>query len=344
MTDSRSPDTHRPTMYDVALLAGVSVKTVSRVVNNEPTVRQEYADRVLAAVVELGFRRNEVARSLRSGRSTATVGLVIEDLSNPFYAQVASEIEQVARSHGTFLVTSSSEEDPARERELITSLCQRRVDGLIVVPTDGDHSYCRAEIDMGTPMVFLDRRPRRLSADTVVIDNRGGARSGTEALLSRKHKRIAVIGHTRQTATMRERVSGVEDAIADAGRSLDRRLVRLGPLSPAEAAGEAADMLDGPRPPTAFFACNNLMTVGIVQELWRRGAVADVVGFDDVQFADFFPRQVGLVTYDLGQLARRAAELLFERIRGSRRPVQHAVIPTRLIMRGRPGAASRPHR
>src|SRR5579875_3342927 len=191
----------RPTMYDVAREAAVSVKTVSRVVNDDPSVGQEYVDRVLDAVIRLGFRRNEVAYSLRAGSKTATIGLMIGDLANSFYAQIARELEQIARMHGTFLVTSSSEEDPDREHDLVLAMCQRRVDGLIVVPTDSDHSYCRVEIDMGTPIVFLDRRPHGIRADTVVLANEQGARVGAEVLLAQGHRRIAVIGHSEQTAT-----------------------------------------------------------------------------------------------------------------------------------------------
>lgn len=324
----------RPTMYDVARTARVSVKTVSRVVNNDPSVGQEYVDRVLAAVVRLGFRRNEVAYNLRAGGKTATIALMIGDLSNSFYAQIARELEQIARVHGTFLVTSSSEEDPARERDLVVALCQRRVDGLVVVPTDSDHSYCRAEIDMGTPIVFLDRRADAVRADTVVIDNARGARSGAQLLFDRGHRRIAVIGHSAETATMRERVAGVRAAAAHAGVALDDKLIRLGSRGPYEAAAEVARLLDSTDPPTAFFGCNNLMTAGVVHELCRRGSWADIVGFDDVPFADLFPRAVDLITYDIEQLARRAGELLFSRIRGDRTKPKDVVIATRIITRG----------
>jgi LacI family transcriptional regulator len=321
-------------MYDVAREARVSVKTVSRVVNNDPSVGQDYVDRVLEVVLRLGFRRNEVAYSLRAGSKTATIGLMIGDLSNSFYAQIARELEQIARVHGTFLVTSSSEEDPTRERDLVMALCQRRVDGLIVVPTDSDHSYCRAEIDMGTPIVFLDRRPPAVRADTVVIDNERGALAGTELLLGRGHRRIAVIGHSEQTATMRERVAAIRGAAKTADITLDDNLIRLGARKPDEAAAEVARLLDSADPPTAFFGCNNLMTSGIVHELSRRGTPVDVVGFDDIPFADFFPQPVDLITYDIEQLARRVGELLFSRIRGDRSEPKDVVIATRLVTRG----------
>src|SRR5215203_4029873 len=144
-------------MVDVARHAGVSLKTVSRVVNKAPNVQQELVDRVLAAVDELGFRRNQLASALRSGQQTATVGLLIEEIANPFYATIAGVVAEVARAHDTLLITASSEEDADREQQLLRDLCSRRVDGLLIVPAAYDHSFLRAEVERGIPVVFLDR-------------------------------------------------------------------------------------------------------------------------------------------------------------------------------------------
>src|SRR5262245_37154142 len=127
------PAPRRPTMVDVAKHAGVSLKTVSRVVNSEPAVAPELVDRVLAALAELGFRRNDIARNLRSSRVNATVVLLIEEIANPFYSAIAAVAADIAREHNTLLITTSSEEDPERERELLLDLVSRRVDGLLVV-------------------------------------------------------------------------------------------------------------------------------------------------------------------------------------------------------------------
>src|SRR3954468_21936091 len=173
--------TTRPTMRDVALAAGVSLKTVSRVINDEPGVASATADRVAAAISELGFQRNDLARSLRQGRSSSTLGLVIEDVANPFYSAIAQAVEAEARDHGYMLITASCEEDPARERELVQALLRRRVDALLLVPASRDHEYlARNEI----PVVFLDRPPTGLDADCVLLDNLGGARSAVEHLLA----------------------------------------------------------------------------------------------------------------------------------------------------------------
>src|SRR5262245_56109888 len=142
-------------MVDVAQRAGVSLKTVSRVVNKAPNVQQELVDRVLKAVDELGFRRNSLASALRSGQQTATIGLLIEEIANPFYATIAHVTAEMAAARDTLLITASSEEDPVREEQLLRDLCSRRVDGLLVVPAGYEHAFLRPEVERGIPVVFL---------------------------------------------------------------------------------------------------------------------------------------------------------------------------------------------
>src|SRR5215218_8236918 len=159
-------------MRDVAVLAGVSLKTVSRVINEEPGVATATAERVEAAIAELRFQRNDLARSLRQGVTSSTLGLVIEDVANPFYSAIAQAVESEARERGYMLITASCEEDPEREQQLVQALLRRRVDALLLVPATADHSYlARDQI----PIVFLDRPPRNLDADCVLLDNLGGA-------------------------------------------------------------------------------------------------------------------------------------------------------------------------
>jgi LacI family transcriptional regulator len=326
----------RPTMHDVAREAGVGLKTVSRVVNGESGVNTELADRVRAAVTALGFRRNAMAGNLRAGRTAASIGLVIEDLGNPFYTAIARGVEELTHGRNFVLMTASSEEDPERERGLILELCHRRVDGLIIVPTALDHEFLQPEIDMGLQAVFLDRPASGVDGDTVLLDNRGGAEAAANYLLARGHLRIGVVGHDASVWTMRERLAGFRGALARAGVPHDERLSRLGPLTPADAARATAQLLAGDDPPTAFFACNNRMTVGVLTELRRRGPeaeVADVAGFDDIETAGLFARQLALVSYDATELGRRAAALLLERLDG-RRTAQQIVVPTALVRYG----------
>jgi LacI family transcriptional regulator len=321
-------------MIDVAARAGVSLKTVSRVVNNAPHVQQELVDRVLAAVAELGFRRNQLASSLRSGQTTATIGLLIEGIANPFYATIAGTAAEVARQHDTMLIIASSEEDPAREQQLLRDMCARRVDGLLVVPAGYDHSFLRAEVELGTPVVFLDRPAGGLQADTVLLDNRGGARAGMQRLVEAGHRRIGILLDSIGVYTMRERLDGAQDALAAAGAAYDTRLVRDGIRNPAAASRVVAELLDQADPPTAFFSLNNRITLGAVEELCRRGADVPLIGFDDFDLAHLVPHPLTVITYDTRELARTAAELLFSRIAGDRSWPRTMVLPTELVGRG----------
>jgi LacI family transcriptional regulator len=321
-------------MVDVARVAGVSVKTVSRVVNNAPYVQQELIDRVLAAVASLGFRRNGIAHTLRSGNATSTIGLIIEDIANPFYSTIAAAVAEVAREHDTLLITASSEEDPDSEQHLLLDLCSRRVDGLLVVPAGFDHGYLRPEVQMGLPVVFLDRPGGGLDADTVLLDNRGGASSGVQQLLGQGHRRVAVLIDSMHVYTMRERVEGAREALTLAGIPYDENLFRDGVRDPETAARVVGELLDAPDPPTAFFGTNNRITVGILGELWRRRSDAAVVGFDDFELSHLMPRPLTVIAYDARELGRQAAQLLFRRVAGDHSRPSTTTLPTRLIDRG----------
>jgi LacI family transcriptional regulator len=325
----------RPTMVDVARHAGVSLKTVSRVVNGEPAVAQELIDRVVAAIAELGFRRNDIARNLRSGRVNATIGLLIEEIDNPFYAAITSAAAEIASAHDTLLMTASSEEDPERERQLLLDLCQRRVDGLLVVPAGTDHSFLRREVEMGMPVVFLDRPPGHLLADTVLLDNRGGALGGMRRLLAAGHRRVGVLLDSQAVYTMRERLAGVHDALEEAGAGAGyEALVRDGVKTPEDAAQAVAELLALPDPPTAFFGTNNRITVGALQRLWQLGSDAALTGFDDFELSHLMPRPLTVIAYDPRELARAATRLLFRRIAGDTSWPTTTVLPTQLVARG----------
>ncbi|MER5620052.1 LacI family DNA-binding transcriptional regulator [Streptosporangium sp. NPDC002544] len=316
----------RPTMKDVAEAAGVALKTVSRVVNEEPGVNPATAGRVTAAIERLGYRRNESARVLRRGR-TATIGLVIEDVADPFYSGLSRAVEDVALRHGSLVLSGSSGEDPRRERELILAFCSRRVDGLVIVPAGTDHDYLRPELDAGIAAVFADR-PGGLDADTVLCDNAGGAYAGVSHLIRHGHRRIAFIGDSASIFTSGERLHGYRRALREAGLSFDPSLVATGP---AEQAGPALNrMLSGDAPPTAVFTGNGRITVAVL----RTGHRPALVGFDDFELADLLVPGVTVVAQDPVRLGRTAAELLFRRLSGEQGTPERVELPTRLIPRG----------
>jgi LacI family transcriptional regulator len=329
----------RPTMKDVAARAGVGLKTVSRVVNGEPGVLPSTAAQVRRAIDELGFRRNDSARQLRTGR-TAGIGLVLENVADPFYSLLTGAVEEVAHAHGSLLFSASSEDDPKREAELALALCARRVDGLIIVPAAEDHGYLAPEVDAGLPMVFADRPPVNLGVDTVLMDNASGARHGVAHLLGHGHRRIGYIGDAPRIYTSAQRLLGYRAAMAAAGAPVDESWITLGPPEPL-LIRRALSLLLGPDtqyPVTALFTANNRVTVAVLRELAAhpeyRVPRPALVGFDDFELADLLSPAVTVVAQDPYGLGRTSAQLLFSRLAGDDAPPRTVTLPTVLIERG----------
>ncbi|GAA5042321.1 LacI family transcriptional regulator [Thermocatellispora tengchongensis] len=325
----------RPTMKDVATAAGVALKTVSRVVNDEPGVNPETAARVRAAIDRLGYRRNESARVLRRGR-TATIGLVIEDVSDPFYSALNRAVEDVATRNGSLVLTGSSAENPARERELVLTFCDRRVDGLIIVPAGNDHAYLLPELKAGTVAVFADRPPEPgLDLDAVLCDNAGGVGQGVEHLIRHGHRRIAFLGDHPAIFTAAERLHGYRTALEAAGIPADDRLISMGPPGQARMAVELTRMLALPDPPTALLTGNGRLTVTALRVLATRPPPHPaLVGFDDFELSDLIVPGVTVIAQNSSGLGRVAAELLFRRLSGHTGPARRIRLPTHLIARG----------
>jgi LacI family transcriptional regulator len=329
--------TRRPTMKEVATLAGVSLATVSRVINADGKVRPDLAEKVHEAVSLLGYRRDLTATNLRrADRHSASIGLVIDDVANPFHAAVLRGVETVARERGVLSLVGSSDEDAGRERELAEAFLSRRVDGLIIVPSGADRSYLSADRDAGLALVFVDRPATFIDADSVISDNGGGARVATEHLIAAGHRRIGFLGDMRTIHTAVERLRGYREALAAHGIAFDERLVRMDLHDSAVAADATADLLSGPDAPTALFAAQNLITIGAVQrlralDLHRRVAL---VCFDDLPLADAVDPGLTVIAQDAVELGRAAAARLFARLDGDAGPTQRIELPTRLIERG----------
>jgi LacI family transcriptional regulator len=330
----RAATERRPTLRDVAERAGVSLKTASRAVNGEAGVSAGVASAVSEAVAELGYTRHEGAAGLRrGGQSTRSLGLVIEDITNPFYAVIAGAIEERARERGFVLLSTSSNEDPEREAELLRAFCERRVDGLAIVPSASDHSFLAQEVDRGTAVVFVDRPSTGLLADTVISDNRVGASQGVAHLLQAGHRRIAFVGDHQSIATARHRHDGYADALGTEGLGVDPALVRTG-IHDTQAAWDAArSLLDLVDPPTAIFTGNNLITVGVYRSLRNHRADVAMVGFDDFELADLLDPPVTVVAQDTRTMGLEAARLLLDRIDRPGGPPQTLTLPTTLVVR-----------
>jgi LacI family transcriptional regulator len=324
-------------MADVAALAGVALKTVSRVVNSEPGVSAELEARVKRAIEQLNYRRDANAATLRRlGGKTQTIGLVLEDVSNPFSSELHRAVEDAARERGVLVFAGSCDEDPERERELIGSFRERRVDGIIVVPASHDHAYLYEERRAGTALVFVDRRASHLDADSIVSDNFGGATRAVSHLLERGHRRIGFLGDLLSISTARERLRGYTHALQGVGIRLDDDVVRTELRDPDAAARAIDEMLALPEPPTAFFTGQNLLTIGGVHALRRAGREREIalIGFDDISLADMLDPAISVVAQDPQAIGRAAADQLFRRLDGDTAPAVHRIIPVALIARG----------
>ena len=310
-----------------------SLKTVSRVVNGEPGVRPDTAERVMAAVRELGFRRNVIAADFARGGSRRDIGLVIDDVSNPFWAKATRAIEDLVAANGRHVITASSDFQPEREHEIIDSLMGHRLDGLIIVPVGRDHSYLAREMELGTAIVFLDRPQRRLAADTVTLDDAGGARTAVTHLVEHGHRRIALIAQPLDLYTMAERHRGYREGLAAAGIEADPELE-----AQAETVDEAREaartLLLRDDPPTAIFCANNRMSVGAITAERASGQRVAMVGFDDLELAEALAVPLTVVRTDAAELGRAGAQLLLRRMDGWEEPPQRITLPTALVARG----------
>lgn len=335
--DALPPDGRRPTLRDVAARAEVSFKTVSRVVNDEPGVSPALAGRVRAAIDELKFQPNAGARSLRrnDGR-TSSIGLLLEDVSNPYSASVQRAVEDEARPRGILVFSGSLDEDPARERDLVRAFTARRADGLLIVPASTEQAYLEREVSAGTAIVCIDREARGLAVDSVITTNVAGAAEGTRHLAAAGHRRIAFLGDRSGIITAQQRYQGYRTALEALGIPVDPGLVVHGLHDAAAADGTTTALLGRPDPPTALFAAQNLITIGAITALRRLGLEREVavVGFDDFPMADLLAPAVTVVAQNPASIGRLAATLLFDRIAGLAGAPATYVVPSTLIRRG----------
>ncbi len=320
----------RPTMKDVASRAGVALKTVSRVVNGEPGVTAETAKRVLGAIEDLGFRRNESARLLRTGR-TATLGFITDNCGDPDHAAAGRGVEEVARDRGFLVFSGSTDGDPSREEGLALRLCSRRVDGLVMAPTAGDHQYLVPEMEAGVSTVFIMRPPGLADADVVLADERGGAKTAVEHLIAQGHRRIGYIDGDLSGYRSRQLLAGYTGAMGAAGLPVDAAWTTLAPQRVLDSRVTA--VFCGSREHTMRV----LRAVAAAQHtLTARGRTrrVAVVGFGDFELADLVSPGVTVVSYDPAQIGRTAGELLIRRVAGENGPARHLELATRLIPRG----------
>jgi LacI family transcriptional regulator len=324
-----------PTLVDVAKHAGVSPMTVSRVMRNDGAVSDAMRERVERAVAEVGYVPNAVARSLRASRSD-TIALVVTDMTNPFFTTLAHGVESAANDAGLALLLANSRESEAEERRLIRALLQRRVDGICFVPAGDGTATVRDALENETPVVVLDRRPKGRSADVVRADSLGGARRMGELLVALGHRVTAVLSGPVGVSTADDRVRGFRDAMTGEPGVRPPRVYR-GAYSVQSGAAMARKAIAANPRPTALFAANNFIAIGVLHALEELGVRVPedvaVVGFDDLpQEIVIFPF-LTVIAQPAFEMGRRGVELLTDRMAGRATRPREVVLPTELVIR-----------
>jgi LacI family transcriptional regulator len=328
-------------MRDVAARLGVSTMTVSRAIRGEAGISESTRQRVLAEVEALGYRRNDLARQLRSGRAHRLIGLIVTNLANPFYAQLAVGVEQTASAHGAGVLVASSGGEVDRERELVAEMNAKKLAGLIAVPAGNDHEHFDPQALDGMPVVLAATPPQGIDLDCVLVDDFRGTYDACRKLIGAGHTRIGFLGLPAATWSGSERFRGYAAAMDDAGLEIDERHVsrHRGDIRLAQAATRA--LLELPEPPTALITGNNRNTIGALRALRGSETRVALAGFDDIEIADLLQLPLSVVAYDAGAVGREAARLLLEQIEpgapgAAPHRGQRVMIPTRIIDYPRP--------
>lgn len=357
MAAERVRGTSSPTISEVAAEAGVGRASAARTLGNYGYVSPELRERVLAAAEKLGYRANALARSVSTGVSH-TLGVVVADIGNPFFAGVVRGISDTSRASGFDTIVLSSHEDLAEEKASMGVLLDKRVDGIIlasaaVSPKEAKH--IQEAMDVGIPVVLVDRALEHVAADAVVIDNRDASRRAVETLITAGHRRIGFVwgpSSTRPVATRREllaaaakslwtdseRLRGYLDALDDAGIAFDPNLIMVGVKTEATAAEAAARMLELPAPPTALLCTENDAMTGALRAIRAAGLQypddISLIGFDDSSWAAVMDPPLTMIEQPMLRLGALTAERLLARIKGEDPEPEVHTLESRFIERG----------
>jgi len=304
------------TIKDVAKRAGVSIATVSNVINGSRHVSAELEEKVRRAIAELGYQPNPLGRALRKGEAY-TVALLLPDRSNSFFAQVAWGVEEQVRRYGYALITCNTDEDPELEAFYVSSLLNRRVAGFIVAPTSLGRETLAPIVHQRVPLVVVDRVIDGLPVDQVFSDNEGGAYLATQHLIRLGHRRIGLLVGISGISSIQDRIRGYKRAIEESGLTLDERLIAPG-CSQIEEGAAAAEYLLARSDATAIFSTNNMMTLGALRSLKKLGIKCpddvSLVGFDDSEWASVITPGLTVVAQQAYEMGFLAGALLFRRL------------------------------
>ena len=333
----------RVTIRDVAARAGVSINTVSRVLNGRPEVKASTRIRVQQVIDELGYRPNRLARSL-IGRSSRMVGLVVTDCTNPHSARQIQVIQQELVTEGYAVLIFDTQESAAAEQAAIDLLLEQVADGVILSPAS-NHSGSLTSLAQHVPLVLLNRETDEpVDCDIVLNDNAGGARAATEHLIALGHRNIAYVTARKAVSTVRDRLAGYRGALIAADLPADDRYVVRSEINVGDANDATRMLFERSDRPSAILAYNDLMAVGVLAALTEMGLrVPDdiaLVGYDDIAYAPYLSVPLTTVRQQTQRMGRTAARLLLDRLNGSEMPPRRMVLPSELIVRASSGAGA----
>jgi LacI family transcriptional regulator len=332
--------TLRITLKDIARKSGFSVSIVSRVLNKKSAkyrISKETENRVLKTAKELNYRPNQLARGLRLKR-THTLGLVAPDLSNPFFASIIKSAQVVAHGLGYSLVVCDTDENVQMEIEHVNLLYNKGVDGMIVLPVGQRNSHLTFFVEHDVPLVLVDRVFNDVAANTVIIDNYGGAREAIEFLIARGHRKIAIIQGLPSTYTSNERLRGYRDALAHSNIPIDESLIVGKDFRKQNGYVETKFLLGRSERPTALFTTSDLITLGALEAIFEEGLEVpsdiSVIAFDEVESAEFFRCPITVIAQPRETIGEIAVKLLIEQVRSPKKlEPRQIVLKPHLIIR-----------
>ncbi|MBM4168954.1 MAG: LacI family transcriptional regulator [Ignavibacteria bacterium] len=327
------------TLKDVARLAGVSTATVSRVVNKSNNVDPETRTRVKKALKRLGYNPSRVARRLRVTRGkTNMLGLIIPDIQNPFFAELARGVEDVGYANNYAVLLCNSDESPQKEKFYLDVMRSEYVDGIIIPPLNETDQEVTTLVREGIPVVCVDRSVLTIPVDTVEVNNYRGAQLAIEFLIAKGHRRIGFVSGRPDISTSRDRLRGYVDTLKAHDIPADPELVRIGDYKQESGRLLTEQILDLSERPTALFVANNLMALGALAAIHNRGLrVPDdisLVGFDDLPWAESINPPLTVIRQPAYEVGRKAAEVLFERFANpDRKPSRISLDPVLVVRR-----------
>ena len=324
------------TIKDVAAHAAVSVATVSAVMNENKYVSPELAQRVRESIAVLGYQRNSFARGLKT-QVSHSIGLIIPDIMNPFYTNIARGVEDVAHVHDYSLIIGNTDEDPEKEKKYLQLLESKQADGMIIAVTDCSHEYFHTLPIQKLALVGIDRSLIELGIDTVLVDNKVGARTAIEHLIGLGHRRIGLMTGARGITPTEERLAGYTEALEEHDIAIDPALIVTTRARVDGGERGALQLLSLEDRPTALFMMDGTMVIGALQTIVKFGLRCPediaLACFDDFTWASVMRPHLTVVDQPTYEIGKQAAHLLFERLQHQARPPREIRLQTRLIVR-----------